>query len=250
VIEKNIIHYWHDFDKITLEHKKSMEISKINNPDYKVIFANDNFMNEFIQKNYSMTVLSLFKKNKIPASRSDIARLMLLYEYGGFYVDVDMQIEKSLNKLNKEGTNMIVIRRDDKHILCPDAGNYINGFIAASKGSDIIKFCIDKVLLNLLTGEFNEKVNMATGPSVMNQALMQNNLGHYKVDVLNITSLLNNFITVHHIKNISKSWVCLQKKGIISVDFYKKQVVNYEKAWFSNRFAFSFSFSFFRNFNT
>jgi mannosyltransferase OCH1-like enzyme len=50
-----------------------------------------------IAARYSTEILALYESNQVPASRSDMARLMLLYAFGGFYVDAAMGFQQPLH---------------------------------------------------------------------------------------------------------------------------------------------------------
>ena len=97
MIEKNLIQFWHDKNKIPSQIDEAIKTTKKNNLDYNVLLVDDSYMYDFISKHYNRSILRLYEFNLIPASRSDIARLMLLYEFGGVYVDASIELQDSLD---------------------------------------------------------------------------------------------------------------------------------------------------------
>ncbi len=245
MIPRNIIQFWHDNSDVPEVIAEAMAVTKSNNSNYSIIRADDNFMYNFIENNYNEVVLKLYKNNKISASRSDIARLMLLYEYGGFYIDASMELQENLDKLYDDTAKIIVVQRDNAPVYknCPEKAHVINGFIAVPRKSEIIKWCIDQVLINMISGEYNTRVNLATGPNIIHKALIKyENLG---VKKLLFTSLFNNFFIYRRVTGINNSWVCLQSDGIIDPAIYKKGSKRYRKLWLFKRIAIHLSFDFF-----
>ena len=90
-----IIHYcWFGGGPISAESQKCMESWKKYCPDYKIIEWNDqNFdisTNRYAQQAYAA---------KKYAFVSDYARLAVLYEYGGIYLDTDVELVRPLDEL-------------------------------------------------------------------------------------------------------------------------------------------------------
>ncbi len=98
-------------------------------PDYKIIEWNeDNFdvnFNEWTKKSY---------ENKKYAFTSDVARLWALYNYGGIYMDTDVEVYKSLDEfLNEEGFTGF-----------EDINYPVTATLGAEKGNPVIKKMLDK----------------------------------------------------------------------------------------------------------
>lgn len=113
-MEKNniprIIHYcWFGSSKKNRKVLKMIKSWKKNCPNYKIIEWNEgNFdisMNKYVKQAY---------ENKKYAFVSDVARLYALYEYGGIYLDTDVEIIKQLDQIL---TNQVIVGfQDDKYI--------------------------------------------------------------------------------------------------------------------------------------
>lgn len=244
MIPKILIQFWHDPSSLPEIISHAMEATKEQNRDYKYIFADDEFMYKFISARYQDSVLQLYRHNRIPASRADLARLMLLYEYGGFYVDASMELTGSLDQFNGSGTDLFIVLRDDaeRHKANPKKANAINGFIGVKPKSDFIKWCIERVIRNLVTGENNQKVNISTGPNIINQALIEMS-EMMCVKKVGMKELLNDFLIYRRVAGVSNKWTSIQRDGIINPDVYKSSGRRFEKLMTFKNFAFHFSFS-------
>ncbi len=225
-IPKNIIQFWHDKTEIPKILQNSISVTKRSNDDYKFIFADDHTIYNLL-KDDKYYLLDLYKLNRIPASRSDMARLILLYEYGGFYLDVSMEMHKSLNELVEPDDEIILVQRDDdpRYKECPTDAHVINGIIGITPNSDFILWCLKKVRTNLTIGLHNHRVFVATGAMIINEALVV--LGDsYKVKKLSFVSLKNEFLASRGAPGISNSWVHSQKEGIIDSSHYVDGLLN------------------------
>ena len=114
-------------------------------PDYEIIEWNeknyDVYKNEYIKEAY---------QNEKWAFVSDFARLDIIYSQGGFYLDTDVELIKSLDSL-----------RNEKCVLGIETSNYINtglGF-GAEQFNDVIKIMLqeyDKVHFYISRGIYND----------------------------------------------------------------------------------------------
>lgn len=126
-----IIHYcWFGKNKKPKLVRDCIKSWEILHPEYKII--------EWNEKNFPIDndfLLHMYKRKKW-AFVSDYARLKILYEHGGYYLDTDMFLLKRLDSLKVE--------ENTECILCAEDKNYISfGFIGIIKHFPIIKECID-----------------------------------------------------------------------------------------------------------
>lgn len=96
LIPKKIHSFWFSGDKKPESVLKCIESWKKACPDYEIIEWNaDNYdvtKNKYLNKAYEMRKW---------AFASDVARLDVINRYGGFYLDLDVQLYKSLDSLRK-----------------------------------------------------------------------------------------------------------------------------------------------------
>lgn len=96
-IPKIIIQTWKD-NNIPEKYKTSIESVKKFNPDYKYIYMTDDDIEKFLKKNYPK-YYNTYKKLPIKIQKIDFFRYIAIYHYGGFYLDLDMDVFKSFNTL-------------------------------------------------------------------------------------------------------------------------------------------------------
>lgn len=125
-----IIHYcWLSNDPIPDQLQEYIKTWKKFLPDYEFILWDFNRFN----KNSSIWVQEAFSKKKY-AFAADYIRIFAVYHYGGFYLDSDVEILKSLN-------NLLHL----KAAICWQSEN--DGFEAAcfgaEKGAPWLKKCLD-----------------------------------------------------------------------------------------------------------
>lgn len=103
--------------------------------------------------------IDLYKRIRIPACKSDLARLLLLYRYGGLYVDSHVgpgdakQLLFIFSKLAEY--DVILFDLSWNHKRDSDV-SIMNGVICARKSSPIIKYLIESALDNLRAHEREE----------------------------------------------------------------------------------------------
>ena len=94
MIPKKIHYCWFGRGELSAKAKKCIKSWKKYCPDYEIIEWNeDNFdvnQNEYTKKVYA---------EKKYAFLSDFARLKIIYEQGGIYLDVDVEVVKSFDDL-------------------------------------------------------------------------------------------------------------------------------------------------------
>ncbi|POZ51853.1 glycosyltransferase family 32 protein [Methylovulum psychrotolerans] len=215
IIPKKIIQFWHSFPVLPDVYQQAMAANKANNPDFETLYVNDEFMLNLIKDKFTPCLLDLYKANKIAASRSDMARLILLYEYGGFYLDAALQLNASLNAFIGLQAEILLLQRDDmpRYQDCPDKAHVWNGMIGAKPQSEFIKRCIETQIRNLLGGDYNYDVRAATGPVVINRMIDAS--PDFPLKKLSFKTLKNGFLSHIRIAGLANSWIPLQEKGII-----------------------------------
>ncbi|WP_455720744.1 glycosyltransferase family 32 protein [Agathobacter sp.] len=125
-----VIHYcWFGNGEMPDKDKKNIEGWRKLNPDYQIIRWDES--NYDVNKNaYMSECYSIPKWGFVP----DYARTDIIYNYGGFYFDTDVELKKPLDSL-----------LDEKCIMGfekSDSVNHGHGF-AAEKGNAIIKELLD-----------------------------------------------------------------------------------------------------------
>lgn len=129
MIPKKIYYVWFGRNELPEDIKKNIESWKKYNPSFEIIQINeDNFdikKYNFVQEAY---------KEKYWAFASDVARLDVIYNNGGFYFDTDVEMLKPLDNLTKE-----------KSVWGLETINSVNSglIIGAEKGDADLKNLLD-----------------------------------------------------------------------------------------------------------
>ena len=246
-IPKRIIQFWHDSECIPDVIRSAMETTELVSDKFDYIFADDEFMFRHISEHYNSATLNLYKEITVPAARSDLARLMLLHHYGGVYIDCSLEMHVSLDEIIHDTDEIVLARRDENPIYSniPEAAHLINGFIAAPANSEFIWWCIQQVLANLIEGRFNNRVNLATGPVVINMAAYALEDKH-RLRKLSFGSLREDSLTYRRRKGVTNSWLSAQRDGILPKERYTRQGGRVGKTVSIGNLWIHLSFSFLR----
>ena len=151
------------------------------NPSYTMIWYNDQDV-EKIMKNYGKREYRAFKKVICGAYKMDLFRLLILYEYGGVYVDSysvpNVSVDEMISRSGLGDEKDIFISILDCEYVVKDAIH--NGFILASPKHPFIKQAIKDVLNNIEYGKEDIVMSM-TGPLALSKAIhkcLNHNIPH------------------------------------------------------------------------
>jgi len=212
--------------------------------DYEVIFADDDYMHRHIQQYYNRATLALYRQIRIPAARSDLARLMLLYQHGGTYLDCSFNLLEPLHSVLGEKDEIVLVRRDDNYASrrVPDKVNVINGLMAAPPKTEFFKWCTHRAISNLVTGDLNNRVAQATGAGVVNMALYKQ-ADQHTFRFLMFSELKGVLFTRLRKPGVTNNWLEAQDEGIIDSTLLRDRGSRVEKSWVWGGRLFQFSFS-------
>ncbi len=100
-------------NKVDLEHdQKYLEFRK-KNPEFNFYFYDDIEMDEYMEKNWShRKIYKIYKDSIFGASKADIWRYCILYQYGGIYLDFDSSIEFKLSTIPNDVNEVISFEKN------------------------------------------------------------------------------------------------------------------------------------------
>lgn len=203
-----IIHYcWFGNNKKSKEVRKYINTWKKFNPDYKIIEWNEeNFdirINKFVREAY---------ERKKFAFVSDYVRLYALYNYGGVYMDVDVECIKKFD-FNKDD-NLITSFELEKIVM--------TGVIIASKNQRIIQ----ELLESYNTMSFSDVY--VNNQLVPNTVLFTEMLTKYGLKLVNMTQRLGEGITIY-----SRDYYCALDNENSCLDITRNTVTihHYSGSW-------------------
>ena len=163
MIEKNIFQSWHTRDLHPLVQKEICNFLKMN-PQYKYYLYTDNDMNNFVNTHFKGEIAECYNRLNIIVAKVDFWRYLVLYKYGGIYLDMDSSILKPLDELIKEEDNAIITAENNPNI-------YVQWALIFSKQHPILKKIIELVTDNIRNNRYPNNIHKMTGPAAYTKAI-------------------------------------------------------------------------------
>jgi FkbM family methyltransferase len=139
------------------------------NKEYEYIIHNAEDCREFIKKNFNKEVYDTYNKIKPGAFKADLWRYCILYEYGGYYADIDTLCEGNLDRLSLKGVEFI------SPIDLNNDGlgyhNIFNTFIGCVPKHPILKECIDSIVKLVKEERLPHNLMNFCGPGCLGMAV-------------------------------------------------------------------------------
>lgn len=131
----HIIHQTWKNTKIPERWKDSVQACKDLHKTYKYMFWTDKTMKDFVKKEYPEFYKTYVEyPNEI--QRCDAFRYLVLYKYGGIYIDMDLMCKISIAPLLKY--KLVFVKSANFDTLT-------NSFIISTPKNPFIKYCIDNL---------------------------------------------------------------------------------------------------------
>jgi len=146
MISKTIYQTWNTQtlpDKLEKLHNKM----RLKNSKFEHIIYTDSQMNDYINANADKDIKDAYWKMKHIVAKADIWRYTILYNNGGVYLDIDSQINESLDDL---------IQDNDRAIITPEI--HENLFIQWGLIFENNHIILEKTLNNILE-DVNNNIN-------------------------------------------------------------------------------------------
>lgn len=162
MIEKNIFQTF-----INSELPESIvnliEQLKLKNSNYNYYFYTDEDILDFIKTNYSTEIYNAYNKLQIGAAKADFWRYLVLYKYGGVYLDLDSYITISLDDFILNQDKAIVTRENNY-------GHFVQWCLLIKSGHPILQYTIENVLKKIFEKK-ETRLNYITGPPVLSESI-------------------------------------------------------------------------------
>jgi len=164
LIEKNVFQSWKTKQLHPVIQEK-VDRQKARNPGYTFHLFDDNDMDLFVNTVYSGRIAEAYNRLNIVVAKVDFWRYLVLYHYGGVYVDMDSEIECSLDDdLLQPGDEAVFSQEGNP-------GFFLQWGLIAKKGHPVLKRTIEVVTNNIE----QKKSGMieTTGPGAFTKALQE-----------------------------------------------------------------------------
>ena len=135
MIPKIINQTWKTLD-IPEEWKEAVESCENKHKDYKHIIWSHEMMEKFVKKEYP-DFYDTYMSYTHDIQRCDTFRYLVLYKYGGIYLDMDIVCKKKLDSLL--GYDLVLSKSPNI------SSSYANAFYMVIPNHPFIKFCIDNL---------------------------------------------------------------------------------------------------------
>lgn len=165
MIEKNIFQSWCK-KKVHKMVERKIESFKRMNPEYKYHLYDDDDMDKFVNEHFKGTIADCYNRLNIIVAKVDFWRYLVLYKYGGVYLDIDSSIEKPLRGLIKDQDQAIITAERNP-------GLYVQWGLIFSKDHPILKRTIDLICVNIRNNSYPNDIHKMTGPTVYTKAINQ-----------------------------------------------------------------------------
>lgn len=146
---------------------------------WEYMFWDKNSIEKLINENYPQ-FWDLYNYFDIMVQKIDLAKYIILYHFGGVYVDMDMECVRNIAKLIKSSDELIISRIPKPYWL------YNNGILFSNpKNKFWIKF-IDEIEKNKVKRWYHIKdyyIGNTTGPLLFTN-FIDKNKGRYKIKIL------------------------------------------------------------------
>ncbi|HEY0145104.1 MAG: glycosyltransferase [Methylovirgula sp.] len=130
----------------------------------------------FLEDNFDPRILAAYDILLPYAFKADLARLCLLYKFGGLYVDLGVWM---MEAPQIPADKAIVVFRD-QYVPGGAAWAVSNGLIYAAPGRAELKLAIDLIVENVETRNYGADVQTISGPALFGRVFaMANDLAHY-----------------------------------------------------------------------
>jgi len=160
--------YKDPFDKLPSYAKEVAQTWKDINPEYKYIYMDDAAIEKFVLTYYGSDWYNIIKNCPIGVMKSDIWRYLIIYKYGGIYIDLDTICTKPLKEWVDHSKSFIICVDDDQITY----GQYA---FAGSPSSGVLKKIIDNVKYNFKNPDYTNRhfVHYLTGVHVFTNSIKE-----------------------------------------------------------------------------
>jgi mannosyltransferase OCH1-like enzyme len=165
MIEKNIFQSWYTTELHPLLQEK-VDYFRNLNPEYEYHLYTDDDMDKFVNENYEGEIANCYNRLNIIVAKVDFWRYLVLYKYGGVYIDMDSSIEYPLKELIND--------EDDAIITAEDIPNqFVQWGLIFKKNHPILKKVIELIVDNINNNYFPNDIHRTTGPTVYSIAIYE-----------------------------------------------------------------------------
>jgi len=217
-IPNRLIQFWHHKKSIPEPYLEAQENNKNYTENIETLFVDDLFMVDFLQNREYL--LEVYQRVRVESIRSDIARLVLLYEYGGFYMDMSIKLHSSLDRIVNQNNELALLKRDDqsRYAKYPEQAHIGAMFMASAPKSPFIACCLAQLINTIVDGHYNHHITFAATKYTDDTYIryLDKKEKKLKIELLSFKKLKQDNLTHLRIQGLQNSWKIHEKEGIFS----------------------------------
>ncbi len=204
-------------------------IHKFFTPDlYEYKLWDNDAIRTLIRDNFEDRVLKAYDKLRPYAYKADLARYCILYVYGGWYIDINIEIVSS--PPNESNYDLILIR-DYNNGTRVAPWQLANGMIYAKPRHEVFMVAINKVVSHCKSNYYGKRTLSVTGPEVFGRAVAEWGWDNGRNEYL-VGDFIDNVKLKRKIFTLNGSTFALHKQlngGIVGVDGTNDYVTMWHK---------------------
>ena len=149
-------------EKVTLPIYLNFLFNRLMSHGYEYRYVSTEAREAYIEANAPERVAKAYALLNNGAAQADLWRMLVLYNEGGVYMDIDAHLVWPLSKM---------IQPEDTELFLRTKKDFSNYFIAAAKGHPALKKTLDIIVENIEARDVAAGVYNMTGPNAFNRAL-------------------------------------------------------------------------------
>lgn len=211
---RNIFFFWDDPSRLPADYKSNIKAMQVQHPDWSVQLADDGIIAGLLARDHP-GIAEVYGDIRVPACRSDIARMAMLGAYGGWYLDADMACRDPLDRFGTD--HPIVFRRDDTAGM-KSRFRTMNGILFMPPGHGLPQRMLDAVTDHIRDRRHLHDVLAFAGPKLLSAVVQEMGLGGR--EILSVKAHLRGKDPMFQERRgaSSFSWRIQQCFGILPVD--------------------------------
>ena len=216
--KKNLFFFWDNPETFPRRFAGTYRHAKRRYDDWTITVATDDLALAVLER-YWPELAVHYPRIRVPACRSDIARVALLWAYGGWYVDFDTKIVGDLRPYYGNSDVFVFVDGNRKHF---ERGDVLNGFMCLQRRSPLAEEMLRRIIQNVQNGTDVHRVMAFAGPYLLAELIKQS-------DPARVTRLMqtevyqrhnNGFagdapLFLHVIDDSASSWRIVQSFGAL-----------------------------------
>ena len=171
-IPKNIFQSWYTKDVHPLIQHKINAIQH-KNPGYAYHLYTDEEMDKFVNTYYPGEIADCYNKLNIIVAKVDFWRYLVLFKFGGVYLDFDSGLNICLDDLIKDEDECIISPEDNPYF-------FVQWAIICNAKHPILEKTIELIVRNIKENKYPNDIHSTTGPGVFTEAIETLYISAYK----------------------------------------------------------------------